>query len=209
MASTTKRKRPVEVVQCGDPWMNSSIKYSKPKKTRQEEYANSRKKASQDRTFDMKESFREVVDFGSTKFAGWQRKQFESSKVAELGGREQKNQKMPLKMLVGIRAKRAKIAALIDSEAKAAGIVLAKSDRLAVSGNKKKGKRDQNDRGLGEAFVRGGTLNVPRHTLEKMNISMRAKSRHTGGKGKGGGGKGGGKGGGGKGGKSRKGGKGE
>jgi len=194
------RKRPVEVVVCGDPWANRPFV---PKKPRQDGEANGEGYFRPDKgkgkggreIFDIATASKAVKDLGSTQFAAWQRKQYEQSKIEDLGGRKAKNQKMPLPMLQGIRAKQIKIKGLREEEAKAAGIVVAKAN------DKDKGRRRDEDGGLGETIVKAGVLRVPKKMLVGKSYTMPKG-------GGGGGGGGGGKGkGGGKGGKGRDGGK--
>jgi hypothetical protein len=113
------QKRPVEVVESGDHWAG------KPKKPRPNDAAsgvggkgdgfNGKGKGgrgygkgsgrgrgyllSTNKEFVLADAFRDVADLGATQFEAWQRKQYEQSKLEDLGARAAKNQKMPLKML--------------------------------------------------------------------------------------------------------------
>mmetsp|Transcript_2312 Transcript_2312/g.4954 ORF Transcript_2312/g.4954 Transcript_2312/m.4954 type:complete len:218 (-) Transcript_2312:131-784(-) len=191
-SASKKRRRPVEVVVCGDPWKNDFPKPLKHESNKQTKEPKPKMKHEEGGEFDMQTSFRSVVDLGSTQFEGWQRKQYEQSKVEDLGGRQAKSQKMPLKMLVGIRAKRVKIAELREGDARAAGIVVAKNSRVH---GQAKGKRDDDGPGI-DRNVRGGVMHVSKDLLTKMNVPAMGTKRGGGkGKGKGSGkGKGGGKG---------------
>jgi hypothetical protein len=199
------RKRPVEVVVCGDPWANKPFTPKKPRhgdEVNEDGHFRPHKKFGGPGEFDMSDASKSVRDLGSTQFAAWQRKQYEQSKVEDLGGRKAKSIKMPLPMLQGIRAKRDKIKGLRDTEAKAAGIVVAKARDTGGKGRRK----DREDGGLGETIVKGGVLTVARKMLEGKTYTMpkgkSGKGKGGGKGGKGGKGKGKGKGGGGKG-KSR------
>jgi len=112
------KKRPVEIVECGDPWAG------KAKKPRPSDNASAvRGKGdvgksqggdkgyqkgkgrgrgyllSTNKEFVMNEALRDVADLGATQFEAWQRRQFEQSKLEDLGARAAANRKMPLKML--------------------------------------------------------------------------------------------------------------
>ena len=198
----------VEVVVCGDPWMHTAVPTNRSKhaeRLREKEERTVKRKQQQQggsgpREFRMDESFQEVQKLGATQFERWQQRQFEASVIEGLGGQRAKNQKMPYKMLQGIRAKRDRVAKLRDAEAQESGIVRANTSRVRHSSDRKggggggggggddDGDRKRKDAPLSGANVRGGVMHVPRHLLQgKGEVRKRSKG---GGGGGGGGGRG-------------------
>jgi hypothetical protein len=112
------KRRPVEVVDCGDPWAGKAKK-PRPSDDASTVRGNSNLGKSQggdkgyqkskgrgrgyllstNKEFVINDALRDVADLGATQFEAWQRKQFEQSKLEDLGARAAANRKMPLKML--------------------------------------------------------------------------------------------------------------
>ena len=178
--SSAEKKKTVEVVVCGDPWMNTAVPTNRSKHAERvlakKRDSKLQRKKGGPVIFQMKQSFKDVQRLGATKFENWQKKQFEESIIEDLGGRKSKAQKMPLKMLIGIRAKRDRIAKLQEEEAKDGDLVRAKRSRVHHSSDRDKETQTRDRQApLGEAKVRGGVMRVPRHLLEGAGMSPRAK----------------------------------
>lgn len=74
---------------------------------------------------DFDDAIREVHKLGSTQFTGKQKKEYEAEMYKVLTGREKKKQKVPMKIVRGIKKAAAKREKRVEIENKEAGIVTA------------------------------------------------------------------------------------
>lgn len=74
---------------------------------------------------DFDETVREVYTLGSTRFAGKQKRDYEDEQYTTLTGRQRKKQKVPVKIVRGIKKAAAYREARAEQETKDAGIVTA------------------------------------------------------------------------------------
>jgi len=74
---------------------------------------------------DFDETVREVYDLGSTRFAGKQKRDYEDEQYTTLTGQHRKKQKIPLKVVRGIKKAAIYREARVNKETKEAGIVTA------------------------------------------------------------------------------------
>jgi hypothetical protein len=100
---------------------------------------------------DVQETIREVHKFGAQAFTGHEQKRHEASEYERITGRMQKRQKIPTKILVGMRKKALKREERQKAELKESGVV--SHHTASLSGNKKKKKAEKEELRPGE--IRG------------------------------------------------------
>ena len=134
-----KNRKPVVVVSPPSAFPDfSSFGSSKLKKS-----DSSSKKKSMDKRIelDFDAAKEEIHKLGSTQFTGKQKKEFEAEQYKMLTGRDKKKQKVPVKIVRGIKKAAAKREARMMKEMKDAGVVTA-----IKKGTKKKNYSEQNRR---------------------------------------------------------------
>lgn len=107
---------------------------------------------------DVQETIREVHKFGAEGFTGSQRKSHANLEYERLTGRTAKRQKMPTKIVVGMRRKALKRQEREAEELKSSGVVSHRTNPSAPSSSSQtKKKKRKNDKK--EEEVKGGGLN--------------------------------------------------
>jgi len=112
---------------------------------------------------DFDETVREIRSLGSTQFTGKQKRQYEDEKYRELTGREKKKQKVPLKIVRGIKKKAAIRERRIEQENKEAGIVTASTNKKKMNkGYSEQNRKDSRIHGPAPSigFTKNGVLSV-------------------------------------------------
>mmetsp|Transcript_3925 Transcript_3925/g.5123 ORF Transcript_3925/g.5123 Transcript_3925/m.5123 type:complete len:179 (+) Transcript_3925:114-650(+) len=102
---------------------------------------------------DFDETAREIYALGSSQFTGKQKRRYQEEQYNELTGREKKKQKVPLKIVRGIKNAAAKRGKRISQEEKDAGIITATNGK----GKKKKAYSEQNRR---DTRIHGPSPNI-------------------------------------------------
>jgi hypothetical protein len=125
----SKRKREVQIVSCPTDFPDFSTVGGSTSRRR-----SGTKRPSQDHPIkaatqksppelDVQETIREIHKFGATGFTGSQQKQHKAEEYERITGRQQKRQKIPTKILVGMRKKAIKREEKIKAEMKESGVV--------------------------------------------------------------------------------------
>ena len=108
---------------------------------------------------DVQETIREIHKFGAEGFTGKQKKSHQAAEYERLTGRVAKRQKIPTKILVGMRKKAMKREEREKQELKESGVVghYSTNNTAAASsgGSSKKKKRKQKEEEVGGAVVQG------------------------------------------------------
>ena len=158
MSAGTKRKREVQVVVCPSAFPDfTTVGGSTSRQRERQRNGNKPKSESSKRNdkatkgpeLDVQETIREVHKFGATGFTGSQAKQHEASEYERITGRVQKRQKIPTKILVGMRKKALKREERQKQDLKESGVV------SHHSSNKKKRKSEKDPNEPRPGVVRG------------------------------------------------------
>jgi hypothetical protein len=164
--SGKKRKREVQVVVCPSAFPDFATVGGSTSRRIQKERGggtsqkdrNSTKDGSSTTTtgleLDVQQTIREVHKFGATGFQGSQKKSHEKAEYEWLTGRVQKRQKIPTKILVGMRQKAMKREERHKKELQESGVVSHKSGNKS-SANKAKKKRRDDEPQPGPGVVQG------------------------------------------------------
>lgn len=138
--STSKRKREVQVVSCPSDFpdfttVGGSTSRRRSGALKRGHASNERNNTKAAPELDVQETIREIHKFGATGFTGNQQKEHEASEYERITGRQQKRQKIPTKILVGMRKKALKREEKRAAEMKESGVV---SHQSSSSSSKKK-----------------------------------------------------------------------
>ena len=142
---------------------------------------------------DLRDFARKVERLGASKLQGLSKKDQDARVRAQLGLRDQKSQKMPLKRLQAVRKKQRKQDSEMADLAKQAGMAPRRKPSSSLSGRPTQaghGKGAGGAPSLGGA-LRGGVLHVSNTEIRRARFAARSGERSGGkggGKGKGGGG---------------------
>ncbi|KAL3801042.1 hypothetical protein HJC23_002335 [Cyclotella cryptica] len=166
----SKRKREVQVVVCPSAFPDFTTvggSTSRQRERQRNNGHNDRAVSSSSKSthstmaqkgpeLDVQETIREVHKFGAMGFTGSQAKQHQASEYERITGRSQKRQKIPTKMLVGMRKKAMKREERQKEELKESGVVSHHSSGGGGGGNKKKKRKGEKDEKVaGPGVVRG------------------------------------------------------
>jgi len=158
--SSKKVRKPVQVVVSAASAFPDFSEFDTGKPKRKELPQKSSKKKGID--VDLDDAAREIHQLGSTQFVGKQKKEYDAEKYLKLTGREKKKQKVPVKIVRGIKKAAVKRETRIGKEMKDAGIVIA----VKKAGRKKtfseKNRRDTRIHGPAPSagFMSKGMLRV-------------------------------------------------
>ncbi len=159
-----KRKRIVELVVCPTAFPDFTTVGGSTSRRREQQQNNlassGHKYGAHDRrdytnkdtmppALDIQETIREVHKFGAEGFTGVQKKSHLNAELERLTGRTAKRQKIPTKILVGMRKKALKREAREKQELKESGVVSHRSS-MSSQGSKKKtkdGRQRKDDQG--------------------------------------------------------------
>ena len=188
-----KRKRTVEVFVCPTAFPDfSTVGGSTSRRTEQQRNnlaPNKNKYGSSDRdrreynainkdmppVLDMQETIREVHKLGAEGFTGMQRKSHQNAELERLTGRTAKRQKIPTKILVGMRKKALKREEREKQELKESGVVTHHHHHHPSSQGKKKAKDKKQSK-----YEQGGGLhgvfgsNHARNTGDRRKMDPRS-----------------------------------
>ena len=186
-AAGKKRKREVQVVVCPSAFPDFT-QVGGSTSRRREQQRNGGKKVDNNRDresgkdkaleLDVQETIREVHKFGAEGFTGTQKKTHQNAEYERLTGRVAKRQKIPTKILVGMRQKAMKREERQKQELKESGVVSHHTNGSSSQGSsKKKKKRDkkpsEDERAGG--VVRGAFgSNKARNTGDRRKMSSRS-----------------------------------
>jgi len=111
---------------------------------------------------DFDDTVREIHTLGSTQFIGKQKKDYEKELYKKLTGREKKKQKVPVKIVRGIKKAAAKRESRMMMEMKDAGIVTAVKNASEKKSYSEKNRRDSRIHGPSPSagFMSKGMLRV-------------------------------------------------
>mmetsp|Transcript_21065 Transcript_21065/g.25037 ORF Transcript_21065/g.25037 Transcript_21065/m.25037 type:complete len:174 (-) Transcript_21065:37-558(-) len=104
---------------------SSSTQRGSNRRTQNNYNDDTRTKKKKGSYLDFDETVREVYELGSTKFAGKQKRDYENEQYTTLTGRQRKKQKIPVKIVRGIKKAAAVRETRVEKETKEAGIVTA------------------------------------------------------------------------------------
>ena len=151
-----KKRKNVVIVQC--PTITVDRFQKKELKTVAEEKKLKHRKKTNEIEVDFLDASREVHELGSTQFTGFQLKLHKESEYKDKTGRTKKRQKIPLKILRGMKAKQAKRTKKTEIEAKEAGIVMATKKKEKKIGYSERNRRDAKLHGPSPSigFMKGG-----------------------------------------------------
>lgn len=127
----SKRKKAVVVVQAPDAFPDFSHFDPTGSKQRKSFYIMSHNKDTR-LHFDFDTSVREVHELGSSQFTGKLKRELEADQFRALVGREKKKEKVPVKIVRGIKKAAAKRVARQEKEAKESGLVTAKTGKTKL-----------------------------------------------------------------------------
>ena len=122
---SSKRKREVQVVSCPSDFPDFTTVGGSTSR-RRNGTTKRNKNNLEPKTppeLDVQETIREIHKFGATGFTGNQQKEHEASEYERITGRQQKRQKIPTKILVGMRKKALKREEKRVAEMKESGVV--------------------------------------------------------------------------------------
>ncbi len=114
---------------------------------------------------DFDDAIREVHKLGSTQFTGKQKKEYEAEAYKALTGREKKKQKVPMKIVRGIKKAAAKREKRVEIENKEAGIVTAVKRGKVKKSYSETNRRNRDIHGPAPdiGFMKGGKYNASKH----------------------------------------------
>lgn len=170
MSNTQKKKArgPVTVVSAPSSSFPDFSSFSgfitkKKKEDNRGNDPNSRNRVKNGLEIDFDETVKEIRTLGSTQFTGKQKRQYEDEQYKILTGREKKKQKVPMKIVRGIKKKAAIREKRIELENKEAGIITASSNKKKVNkGYSEQGRNDSRIHGPAPSigFTKKGVLSV-------------------------------------------------
>jgi len=167
---SAKRKREVQVVVCPTAFPDFTTVGGSTSRKRgaARPPSNPHTHESKQLELDVQETIREVHKFGAAGFTGNQQKQHSASEYERITGRQQKRQKIPTKILVGMRKKAMKREERQKAEVKESGVV-----NHHTSSKKKKADKSSNELRPGE--IRGvfGS-NKSRNKGDRRKMSTKA-----------------------------------
>ena len=144
--SGKKRKREVKVVVCPSAFPDfTTVGGSTSRRDGiipQKDRRSTKDAATAGLELDVQQTIREIHKFGATGFQGSQKKSHEKAEYEWLTGRVQKRQKIPTKILVGMRQKATKREERQKKEIQESGIV---SHQMAVNKSSVKAKKKKKD----------------------------------------------------------------
>eukprot|EP00571_Detonula_confervacea_P016950 CAMPEP_0172303942 /NCGR_PEP_ID=MMETSP1058-20130122/5427_1 /TAXON_ID=83371 /ORGANISM="Detonula confervacea, Strain CCMP 353" /LENGTH=227 /DNA_ID=CAMNT_0013014979 /DNA_START=88 /DNA_END=771 /DNA_ORIENTATION=+ len=177
-APGTKRKREVQVVVCPSAFPDfTTVGGSTSRRQEQQRLVkfggnkkyDAKKEADDEELgpeLDVQETIREVHAFGAEGFTGVQKKSHQSAEYKKLTGRTAKRQKMPTKIVVGMRQKAMKREERQQQELKESGVVSHHSQgKKKVRSNRK--KEEEPGGGLNGIFG----SNRARNTGDRRNMN--------------------------------------
>ena len=153
--SGKKRKREVQVVVCPSAFPDFATVGGSTSRRLQKERGIPQKDKESITTatngveLDVQQTIREIHKFGATGFQGSQKKTHEKAEYEWLTGRVQKRQKIPTKILVGMRQKALKREERQKKELKESGVVSHQVGNKSSSAKKKRRKDDEPKAGPG------------------------------------------------------------
>ena len=112
---------------------------------------------------DFDETVKEIRTLGSTQFTGKQKRKYEKEQYEAFTGRTKKKQKVPLKIVRGIKKKAAERAERIERENRDAGIITANTNKKKTKrGYSEQNRKDSRIHGPAPSigFTKGGILSV-------------------------------------------------
>lgn len=112
---------------------------------------------------DFDEAVKEIHTLGSTQFTGKQKREYQEEQYKTFTGRAQKKQKVPLKIVRGIKKKAAEREKRTEQENRDAGIVTASTNKKKVNkGYSEKNRKDSRIHGPAPTigFTKKGVLSV-------------------------------------------------
>ncbi|KAL7475446.1 hypothetical protein ACHAW6_001362 [Cyclotella cf. meneghiniana] len=165
----SKRKREVQVVVCPSAFPDFTTVGGSTSRRRDRQRNNGNDRAassgpsSRSTTItpqkgpelDVQETIREVHKFGAMGFTGNQAKQHKASEYERITGRSQKRQKIPTKILVGMRKKAMKREERLKQEIKESGVVSHHTSAVGEGNKKKKRGGVKDEKVAGPGVVRG------------------------------------------------------
>eukprot|EP00986_Skeletonema_menzelii_P012785 scaffold7198_cov150-Skeletonema_menzelii.AAC.11 len=161
-SSGKKRKREVQVVVCPSAFPDfTTVGGSTSRRLQKERGIPPKDKESITTTtttgvdLDVQQTIREIHKFGATGFQGSQKKTHEKAEYEWLTGRVQKRQKIPTKILVGMRQKALKREERQKKELKESGVVSHQVGNKSSSAKAKKKKRNDDEPQAGPGVVQG------------------------------------------------------
>ena len=124
---------------------------------------------------DVQETIREIHKFGAEGFTGKQKKSHQAAEYERLTGRVAKRQKIPTKILVGMRKKAMKREEREKQELKESGVVGHYSTNNTASSTAASGSRKRKNRNRKEEEVMGGVVQGPFGANRARNKGDRRK----------------------------------
>jgi len=165
-----RRKKAVEVVVAPSSFpAPSSVDLDKPSSnTRSGSVSNNTNITTETKRkgidIDFNETAREIHQLGSTQFIGKQKRQYEHEQYRALTGRDRKKQKVPVKIVRGLKKAAAKREERQKQELKESGVVTAKNTENTSSGKKynKQNRKDIDNHGPAPniGFTKRGVYHV-------------------------------------------------
>lgn len=189
-SATKKRKRrEVQVVVCPSAFPDFTTVGGSTSRRREQQQQQQRRGSSSAQPpstddkgeskleLDVQETIREVHKFGAEGFTGSQKKSHQNAEYNRVTGRTAKRQKIPTKILVGMRKKALKRDEREKQEIKESGVVSHHAAAAAASSSsqKKKKSRDRNKKEEEPKGIRGvfGSKKA-RNTGDRRNMSSRS-----------------------------------
>ena len=160
MTKPEKRKLAVEVVVCPSAFPDFTTVGGSTSRRREQQRRGGINKYHDDKLkdkggppeLDVQETIREVHRFGAEGFTGTQKKSHQNAEYERLTGRTAKRQKIPTKILVGMRKKAMKREERLKKEMMESGVVSHHSSSTQQQGKKKWRKRQiEEEQGKGGA----------------------------------------------------------
>ena len=163
-----RRKKPVEVVVAPSSFpVSLSVDSDKPNSKSGSVSNNANITTETSRKgidIDFNETAREIHQLGSTQFIGKQKRQYEDEQYRALTGRDRKKQKVPVKIVRGLKKAAAKREERLKQELKESGVVTAKNRENTSFGKKynKQNRKDINNHGPAPniGFTKKGVYHV-------------------------------------------------
>mmetsp|Transcript_22670 Transcript_22670/g.34244 ORF Transcript_22670/g.34244 Transcript_22670/m.34244 type:complete len:222 (-) Transcript_22670:126-791(-) len=157
--SGKKRKREVKVVVCPSAFPDFTTVGGSTSRRQQKERGilpqKDTKEADDGLELDVQQTIREIHKFGATGFQGSQKKTHEKAEYEWLTGRVQKRQKIPTKILVGMRQKALKREERQKKELQESGVVSHQVVNKSSAKAKKKRNNKDDEAKAGPGLVQG------------------------------------------------------
>lgn len=153
-----RTRNPVLVVSVPSEFPDFSEFGSSVPRNKEKKYRYNKKESD----FDFNEAAHEVHKLGSKQFAGKQKREFDEEQYKAFTGKEKKKQKVPIKIVRGIKQAAAKKEAKLVTEMKEAGIVTATKRKLKKKTYSEKNRRNMRIHGPvpTAGFMSKGVLRV-------------------------------------------------